>query len=67
MDLAVNVPFLIVVIIEKIKEKEGKQSVVNKLKNFIDDIENEKIIESEENQYILQLTREKLVELEKSK
>jgi hypothetical protein len=37
-----------------------------RLKAFIEDIENEKI-ESEEYQYILDLTKEKLVELQKSK
>ena len=50
-------------IIEKIKENEGKESALHKLKTFIDDIENEKI-ESEENQYILKLTKEKLVRLQ---
>ena len=50
-------------IIEKIKENEGKESALHKLKTFIDDIENEKI-ESEENQYILKLTKEKLVKLQ---
>ena len=54
-------------IIEKTRENEGKEKAINKLKTFIDDIENEKIIiESEENLYILELTKEKLVELEKS-
>jgi hypothetical protein len=43
-------------IIEKVIENEGKESVLHKLKTFIDDIENEKI-ESEENQYILELTK----------
>jgi hypothetical protein len=37
-----------------------------KLKAFTEDIENKKI-ESEENQYILDLTKEKLVKLQKSK
>ncbi|HEY5736786.1 MAG TPA: hypothetical protein VIS28_00800, partial [Nitrososphaeraceae archaeon] len=50
-------------IIEKIKENEGKESALHKLKTFIYDIENEKI-ESEENQYILKLTKEKLVRLQ---
>lgn len=49
-------------IIKQIIENEGKESVLHKLKTFIDDIENEKI-ESEENQFIIGLTKEKLVEL----
>jgi NTE family protein len=50
-------------IIEKVIENEGKESALLKLKIFINDIEKEKI-ESEENQYILKLTKEKLVELQ---
>jgi AAA+ ATPase superfamily predicted ATPase len=50
-------------IIETVIENEGKENALLKLKTFIDDIENEKI-KSEENQYILKLTKEKLVELQ---
>ena len=44
-------------VIEKVIEKEGKESALCKLKAFIEVIENEKI-ESEEFQYILDLTKE---------
>jgi NTE family protein len=51
-------------IIEKVIENEGKESVLHKLKTFIDNIENEKIESDEENHYILKLTEKKLAELQ---
>jgi hypothetical protein len=50
-------------IIKTVIENKGNESALHRLKTFIDDIENEKI-ESEENQFIVGLTKEKLVELQ---
>ena len=47
-------------------ENKGNKTALNEFEKFIRDIKDEKI-ESEENQYIIQLAEEKLNELRQSK
>lgn len=47
-------------------ENKGNKTALNEFEKFITDIKDEKI-ESEENQYIIQLAEEKLNELRQSK
>jgi hypothetical protein len=47
-------------------ENKGNNTASDALEKFIQDIKNEKI-ESEENQYIIQLAEEKLTEIRQSK
>ena len=44
-------------------ENKGNKNALNELQKFIEDIKDEKI-ESEENQYLIQLAEEKLNELQ---
>ena len=46
-------------LIEKEIENKGNKNALNELQKFIEDIKDEKI-ESEENQYLIQLAKEKL-------
>ena len=50
-------------LIEKEIENKGNKNALNELQKFIEDIKDEKI-ESEENQYLIQLAKEKLNELQ---
>ena len=50
-------------LIEKEIENKGNKNALNELQKFIEDIKDEKI-ESEENQYLIQLAEEKLNELQ---
>ena len=54
------------IIENEIKESNGNKSILNELEKFIEDIKEEKI-DSEENQYLIQLTEEKLNELRQLK
>ena len=50
-------------LIEKEIENKGNKNALNELQKFIEDIKDEKI-ESEENQYLIQLAKGKLNELQ---
>jgi hypothetical protein len=50
-------------LIEKEIKNKGNKNALNELQKFIEDIKDEKI-ESEENQYLIQLAKEKLNELQ---